>query len=459
MRCGCDSFSRSEALRRAAAQAGQGLPAIERGMPLPAGTGLDRRSFLAASAGLLLSVYGGSKLGIEALQEGIARAQTGPAGRVLVSVFMDGGADSMSILFPSGDPKYATLRPTLALAPTAGTPFSEDDRLRWHPAAAPFAELHGEGKVTVLPAVGYTDVNQSHFTSRHYWEVGATQANLRTGWLGRYLDLVGAEDNPLQGLSLDHQLQPSLAAGSVPVATVEAPKEYDFWARGVWGEVQPHMLDAIGTLGSVQPAGDPALSQAAAAAVQTDQLRRQLSAFASADTGAPPVAYPSPDEDFPQRLSALAAMIAAGLPLRCVALQAPGMYDTHDDQAAGLTEGLTLTAASLRAFQRDLEARGVADRVVTLLWTEFGRRARENGSLGTDHGAAGIAMVLGSPVRGEMVGQFPGLDSSGLDGEGNLKPTSDYRGLYAALLEQWLETDAAAVIPGAASFARPAVIA
>src|ERR671917_99796 len=98
----CDDFCRSDFLRRAAAQAGYGLPAVERGMPLPAGTGLDRRSFLARSAGLALAVYGGSKLGFDALDEGIARAASAPAanGRVLVSVFMDGGADSMSILFP-----------------------------------------------------------------------------------------------------------------------------------------------------------------------------------------------------------------------------------------------------------------------------------------------------------------------------------------------------------------------
>jgi uncharacterized protein (DUF1501 family) len=459
MRCGCDSFSRSEAIRRAAAQAGRGLPAIERGMPAPAGTGLDRRSFLAQSAGLVLSVYGASKLGLGALEEGIARAQSAPAQKILVSVFLDGGADSLSILFPGGDSAYRKLRPTLALPASAGQPFAEDDRLRWHPAAAPFAELHGEGKVSVLPAVGYTDVNQSHFTSRHFWEVGATQPSIRTGWLGRYLDAVGTQDNPLQGLSLDHQLQPSLAAGAVPVATVESPREYDFWARGVWGEVEPRMLDAIGSLGSVQPAGDPALMQAAAAAFQTDQLRRQLSAFSAGNTGAPPVAYPTSDEEFPRRLASLAAMIGAGLPLHCVALQAPGMYDTHDDQAAGLTEGLSITASSLLAFQRDLEARGIADRVVTLVWTEFGRRAKENGSRGTDHGAAGIAMVLGSPVKGQMVGEFPGLGSSGLDGEGNLRPTADYRALYSSLLEQWLDTDAAAVIPGAAGFGRPAVIA
>ena len=185
--CHCDDFSRSALFRAAAAQAGQGLPAIDRGMPLPAGTGLDRRSFLARSAGLALSVYGASMMGLPGLDEGIARAATAasPTDRVLVSVFLDGGADSLSMLFPMGDPNYRALRPKLGLAESDGSAFAEDPRLRWHPALGALAGLHGEGKVSVLPAVGYTDPDQSHFTSRHYYEVGATQPNLRTGWLGR----------------------------------------------------------------------------------------------------------------------------------------------------------------------------------------------------------------------------------------------------------------------------------
>jgi uncharacterized protein (DUF1501 family) len=150
-------------------------------------------------------------------------------------------------------------------------------------------------------------------------------------------------------------------------------------------------------------------------------------------------------------------MIQAGLPLECVALQAPGAYDTHDNQVNELEAGLSVTSASLLAFQRDLEARGLSDRVVTLVWSEFGRRAEENGS-GTDHGAAGLAFVIGSPVRGQMIGEFPGL-ANGLDSQGNLKPTADYRALYCSLLEQWLGTDADGIIPNAGAFGRPAVIA
>jgi uncharacterized protein (DUF1501 family) len=452
--CHCTGLSRARLLRRAAAEAGHGLPSIETGMPLPAGTGLDRRAFLIRSAGLFLSVYGGSKLGFRALEEGVAAAASNPPGRVLVSVFLEGGADSMSILFPDGDARYRALRPTLALPSSAGTAFAEDARLRWHPAAAPLATLHGEGKVTTFPAIGYTDPDQSHFTSRHYWEVGATSASLRTGWIGRYLDRVGTPDNPLQGLSLDWALQPSLATGSVPVATLESPEGYDFWARDVWGEVETEMLPTIGALGSAHAgSADAALRAAGQVAVQADTLRQQLQAFGAS---ASPVTYPTGGDGFPRRLAALAAMIGAGLPLECVALQAPGAYDTHDDQVNQLEEGLLVTAESLLAFQRDLEARGLADRVVTLVWSEFGRRAEENGS-GTDHGAAGLGLVIGSPVSGQMVGEFPGL-AGGLDSQGNLKATSDYRALYCALLEQWLGTDADGIIPNAGAFTRPVVI-
>ena len=120
-RC-CNDFSRTDLMRRVAAEAGRGLPAIEAGMPLPAGTGLDRRSFLARSAGLALAVYGGAALLPRAFEEGIAAAAAAGPQRVLVSVFLDGGADSLSMLFPSGDPLYRQLRPRLALPASAGYP-------------------------------------------------------------------------------------------------------------------------------------------------------------------------------------------------------------------------------------------------------------------------------------------------------------------------------------------------
>jgi len=452
--CGCAGLSRAKLLRRAASAAlpGRGLPAIEKGMPAPAGTGLTRRSFMSRSAGLAMAVYGANKLGWDAFEGGIAAAAQRPAEPVLVSVFLEGGVDSLSVLAPTGHPAYATLRPNLKLLPTDGTAFAEDPTLRWHPSAAALATLHGEGKVSVFPAIGYAGANQSHFTSRHFWEVGATDPGGRIGWLGRYLDHHGAPDNPLQGLSLGWELSPALAAGSVPVATNSKPDEYDFWAPGVWGKNEAPMLNAIGGLGSGAETGDVGLGQARSAAAATGRLRAQMDPFQQGYVS--PVAYPT-GSDFPERLAALAAMLAAGLPMRCVAIEAAGGYDTHSNQQASLPQNLKVTADSLLAFQRDLESRGLADRVLIHVWSEFGRRPKENGS-GTDHGAGGLSLLIGTQARGTMVGEFPGLTR--LDADGNLRSTTDYRGLYRGLLEQWFGVDAAPIIPGAAQFAAPPLL-
>jgi uncharacterized protein (DUF1501 family) len=442
----CDGLSRSRMLHRAIAEAGHGLPSIEPGMPMPAGTGMSRRSFLARGLGAAVAVYGGSRLGISAFDEGVAMAATS-SNQVLVSVFLEGGADGLSVLSPQGDPLYRKLRPQLGLS--GGTALAEDPRLFWHPATSGIAQLYGEQKVTVMPAVGYTHPDQSHFTSRHYWEVGATDTHLNTGWLGRYLDVVGTADNPLQGVSFDDTLAPALATAKVPVAAISAPDQYDFYSNRVWGEVEERMLESFGLFGGV--------------AVAVDKLRNELLPFRPNDDGTPgftsPVAYPQSDDDFPKKLAGLAAMIAAGLPLRVVAVSAPGEYDTHSDEAGALSDGLQLTSDSLLAFQRDLEARGIADRVLVHVWSEFGRRAEENGSSGTDHGAAGVGFLIGTRASGQMVGEFPGLaDTTGLDGDGNLIETADFRAVYSALLEQWLDTDAAAVIPAAKTFPRPTLV-
>ena len=150
-------------------------------------------------------------------------------------------------------------------------------------------------------------------------------------------------------------------------------------------------------------------------------------------------------------------MIAAGLPLRCVALEATGSYDTHASQTATLTPALDATQA--RCSRSSVISKLVVSPIVcsTLVWPEFGRRAQENGSGGTDHGAAGTGFLIGSRAAGKQVGEFPGL-ATGLDANGNLRPTADFRGIYASLLEQWFGFDAGRVIPGAAKFARPQLV-
>ena len=454
----CRDCTRTELIRRAVAEAGRGLPGIEPGMPLPAGTGLDRRTFVSRSAGFALAVYGGARLSSFAFDDGIAQAAAVAPQQVLVSVFLAGGIDSLSVLFPAGEPAYYQLRPTLALAQGSGIAYTEDPTLRWHPAASGIATLHDEGKVSVIPAIGYANSDKSHFTSRHYWEVGATDANLRTGWMGRYLDQVGTPDNPLQGLSLDVALQPSLATAKVPVATLQAADQYTFAPPGLPAHpLEASMFQEAANIGAAHAnSSDAGLSQAGQTALSSHHLASELGSFAFGFKS--PVAYPSSSDPFPHRLAGLAAMIAQGLPLRVVSITSPGHFDTHATQPATLSSGLQLTSDSLLAFQRDLESRGIADRVLIQVWSEFGRRAAENASAGTDHGSAGIGFLIGTRVKGQQIGPFPGLSGGGLDGQGNLIATADFRAIYAALLEQWFDTDANNLLPSVAAYARPALL-
>jgi len=444
----CNNYTRSQLLRAGAAEAGRRLPAIEPGMPEPAGTGLSRRAFLSRSAGLALSVYGASKLPLSAFETGIAQAAQGD--KILVSVFFDGGIDAMSVLAPVGDPKYAALRPTLAAKAGDGATFAEDDRLQWHPSAAGLSTLHGEGKVSVFPAIGYDHPDQSHFTSRHYYEIGELNVGFRTGWMGRYLDLVGDEENPLQGLSMDGSLSPMIATAQKPVAAIDSVDGYELWAA-VSDPVRAEMFKSFARFGGL-PADSPALAQVRRATAQTEKLRTELGGLGQFTS---PVTYPE-DNRFAHKLAGLAAYIAAGLPIQVVTISAAGGYDTHSGQAADLADNLKATCDGLLAFQRDLESRGLADRVLVEVWSEFGRRPEENGSAGTDHGAAGCAFVIGSRAKGEMVGEFPGLAT--LDQNDNLRVTSDFRAMYCSLLEQWLGQDAGPIIPGAAGFARPTLV-
>jgi uncharacterized protein (DUF1501 family) len=443
----CDDFTRAQLLRAGAAEAGRGLPAIEPGMPAPAGTGLSRRKFLSRSAGLALAVYGASKIPIGAFDRGIAQAATPE--KVLVSVFFEGGIDALSVLAPVGDPRYASLRPTLGQAEGAGPTFTEDPTLQWHPGATALATLHEEGKVSAFPAIGYEHPDQSHFTSRHYYEIGELDIGQHAGWLGRYLDVVGDEENPLQGLSMDGSLSPTIATAEKPVAAIDSVDAYEMWSP-VGAPIDAEMYKSFAAFGSL-PSDSAALLQVRRATAQTEQLREELGALGGFTS---PVQYPK--SEFAHKLAGLANYLDSGLPVRVVTINAAGGYDTHSGETEDLARYLTETCEGILAFQRDLEKRGLQDRVMIEMWSEFGRRPQENGSGGTDHGAAGCAFVIGSQAEGTMVGEFPGL--SKLDADENLRVTSDFRGMYCSLLEQWLGFDSAQVIPGAAGFERPRLV-
>jgi uncharacterized protein (DUF1501 family) len=474
----CDGFARSQAIRRVLAS---GKPPVAREwdsrMPIPAGVTLDRRRFLLAAAGGMALVYGAGRSGLtdDMLGDGIAQAATLQSSNspILVSLFLQGGIDSLSLLAPAGDPLYEKLRPTLAVAPGAGVSFREDPSLTWHPSATPLANLHNAGKVLVFPGIGYSNEDMSHFTSRHYWEVGATDASLTTGWMGRYLDIAGDAGNPFQGLSLDGQMNPLLATARNPVAAIDQPNNFSVWVNGVWGDASGWTLESASSLGDKQRnSHDPAIRQVARAASEVGIVRRRLKPWTHGAQNGPDssasknaaavyggsVTYPlSSGDDLPARLAGLASMITAGFPLKCVALTTDVQFDTHSSQPQTFDTGIQLVSESLAAFQADLEARGIDRRVLVHVWSEFGRRAEENSSDGTDHGAAGTSLLIGSRVNGGMIGEFPAL--SALDANGNQRVNVDFQGVYASLLEQWFHHDAAAIIPGASKFHRYKLLA
>ena len=263
----------------------------------------------------------------------------------------------------------------------------------------------------------------------------------------------------MQGLSLDGALLPSLATARVPVATLSSPSDYGFGSHNVWDVPGELLNDAIGSLGGLASDPDPILAQASRTVKQADELRRQLGRFVGKDGQVhihPKAKYP--DTDFGRRLSGLAALLDANFPIRTAALTGPGSYDTHADQQGPLQDGATQMAEGLAAFQHDLERRGIAGRVLTLVWSEFGRRAQQNDSNGTDHGAAGVAFLMGTRCGSTWSASFPGL-TKGLDSDGNLRATSDFRSVYSSLVEQWFDVDAARIIPDAAKMPRMRLVA
>ncbi len=219
--------------------------------------------------------------------------------------------------------------------------------------------------VTVFPGIGYSSPDMSHFTSRHYWEVGATETGLETGWLGRYLDAVGSPTNPLQGLSMDGQINPTLATARNPVAAIDRPEDFSLWLNGVWGDIFSWTLDsASGARGCAA-----ALGRSRRSPRSPRQPPRWGSSAArwrrsGTQTAAPPTRARSPIRN-PARPTSPATCGARRDDRRrpaaqCVALTADAQFDTHSAQVQPFDSGLSLVADSIAAFQADL--RGARDR-------------------------------------------------------------------------------------------------
>jgi uncharacterized protein (DUF1501 family) len=422
------------------------------------GSPITRRQVIARGLGAGVAIYASKLTPLERMFEAAeASAQAAPNAPVLVSVFLPGGTDLLDTLVPfSQYDAYADKRRGIKIAEDA--PRLGGSGLGLHPELAKgdrggVKALFDQGKIGFLPGIDYANPDLSHFHSRHFWETGLITQQAATGWLGRFLDRGGSPDNPFQGISVSHHLQPVMRSSRVPVAAVTSPDDSAFWMPGVWGPYWERTWETWGALAGRRP-----YAPGPAAAHQSARLAKQVSdtlaPYRSEDDVNPlagPVVYPE-DNELASRLKSLAGMLTLPLGIRVAAVSADGDFDTHDSQPGELARGLADVSTALDAFQADLEARGIADRVLTFVWSEFGRRVEQNESNGTDHGAGGLAWVQGTRVRSGILSDYP--DIRRLDQQGNLSVTVDFRRVYSSLLEQWLGTDANAVIPNSAGFGR-----
>ena len=405
--------------------------------------GVTRRRLLTGGGGLALACAAMPRFGARGVFEAAAaQAAAEPNARILVSIYLDGGNDGLNTFVPIGDPRYAQLRSRIGIAPGTTLAVSGHPEFGWHPSLGGLKQLYDAGRVSVLPAVDYANPDQSHFNSQIYWRTGVVgESRDRTGWLGRTIDAVGSTDNPLQAISMGWNLDPMLLSRRAPVATIFDPGGFGFYIPDVWSSeaaLRPYRGATSGARTSARKAAQHAYRGAISVYDRLAPLRAE-------GDNVPTTPLPYPDEHLGNGLRNLARMLGAGFGTR-IATISQGGYDTHDDQPTNHADLLKTLGDSLLAWQADLDARGLSDRVLTLVWSEFGRRAEDNDSKGTDHGAGGCVLLVGNHANWGIQSEFPGLGN--LDDDGNLLVTTEFRNLYASLLESWMGVDAGRVLPG-----------
>ena len=369
---------------------------------------------------------------------------TGKDGPILVVLQLAGGNDGLNTVVPYEDDAYFRARPTLAIPKSKALRVSEDFGL--HPNLAGFKSLHDDGHLAVLQGVGYPNPNRSHFRSTEIWQTGSDADKIEAhGWLGRYFDSCCEGTDPAVGVSIGSPQAPqAFAAEKRSGISFANPTQFRFDLRKAsdpdavedfFREVNEmdHQMQG-GSIGMIDgPAGmdgdtlDFLQRTALDATVSSDKVLETLKKTQS------PVSYPG--TKLADSLNLVARMIAGGMPTR-VYYVSQGGYDTHSGQKDAHAKLMGDLGGALAAFCADLKAQGNFDRVLTMTFSEFGRRVAENASRGTDHGAAAPMFLIGGNVQPGLHGRAPSL----LDlHKGDLIHTVDFRNVYATILDKWLK--------------------
>ncbi|HMN37783.1 MAG TPA: DUF1501 domain-containing protein [Hyphomicrobium sp.] len=396
-------------------------------------TSTTRRDVLrSGAAALALSAAGeGLTFGLTSTLARAADETHKKTSRILVVLELSGANDGLNTLAPYGDDAYYTLRPQIGIR--ADKLLKIDDHHGFNRGMKGFERLYKEGKLAVIHGCGYAQPSFSHFTSMAYWHTAAPNSGQTLGWVGRLADTMdpAGASNYIVNIAESQSL-----AVNANMHTPVVFNDPDRFIRKGDSQIRP-MFDVVEDPDAASTNAQKFLRQVAISARDASQQVRE--AWSRYKT---PVDYGI----IPLGLNKIASLIAADMPTRLYYTSYPhNTFDTHVHQVDAHARYLTYTSDAVEGFMRDLERIGRADDVAILIFSEFGRRAAENTSLGTDHGTANLMFVVGKSVRGGHYGAPSSLTR--LMPDGNLEYTTDFRRVYATMIEGWLHhSDSASIL-------------
>jgi uncharacterized protein (DUF1501 family) len=358
----------------------------------------------------------------------------GPPGKkggkdtLLVVVELTGGNDGLNTVVPFKDADYARLRPTLKL-PTAQLG-KVNDELGLHPSLSGFAELLQDRAVCIVQGVGYPNPSQSHFRSMDIWQAGSTDAKLAEGWLGKALKKMPGSTQSFHLKSANQSSPLALDGAPIRVPSIATLDEFQLRTTAASGADKKEQEKVVEGAVMTRKARPGLLDFVSRTAANTYASSKRLAEIGK--NYQPKSPYPA--TGLANRLKLAAQLIDADLGGRIFYVSIDG-FDTHATQAPAHAALLAEVSGAMTAFYKDMKARGQAERLLMMTFSEFGRRGRENGSKGTDHGSAAPLFLIGGKVKAGVVGKHPSLTHLPL---GNLEHHTDFRQVYAAVLDRWL---------------------
>ena len=362
---------------------------------------------------------------------------------VLAVLSLTGGNDFLNTVIPFTNPLYRDYRPNVGISEEEILPI--DDHLGFHPAMAPMKRFWDEGKMAIVLGVGYPNPNRSHFRSMDIWHTCEPDRIGTEGWLGRTIEALDPNtENVLTGINFGRGLPRALVKDGVPVASVGNLDTYGL-LNGIEGQRQrDRALEVFDRMYS---------SVIGSSAVLSYIRRTGYDALKGADVLATaPALYSSSieysDSTVGQYLKNITQVHLAGFGSRILYTGAPyNSFDTHANQPSVHSALWQDISRNVESFYEDLTEHEAGEEVLLLMFSEFGRRAADNGS-GTDHGTGGVAFVIGANVAGGIYGEYPLLDLAELEDGGDLQHCVDFRSVYSTILERWLGVDSVSIVGG-----------